>query len=58
MNTLMKYTGVLLVLAGVCLLVVYTLVPSNTLLVVSLLLELCGILAYIIINRRRIQYFN
>ena len=52
MNTFLKYTGVLLVLAGVCLLVVYTLVPSNTLLVVSLLLELCGILAYIIINRR------
>ncbi len=52
MNTFLKYLGVALVLAGVCLLVVYEFVPTNILLVAALVLEFCGILAYILINRR------
>ena len=52
MNTLLKYLGVILVLAGVGLLVAYEFMPKNIILVIALALELCGILAYIFINRR------
>ncbi len=52
MNTLLKYLGALLVLCGVvCLAIYYFAVPTNTLLWLSLVLELVGILAYIFINK-------
>ena len=52
MKTLLKYLGGILVILGVlCLLVYYFWIPSNALLVSSLVLEIVGILAYIIINR-------
>jgi uncharacterized membrane protein HdeD (DUF308 family) len=52
MKTLLKYLGAILVIIGViCLVVYYFWVPSNALLATSLVLELVGILAYIIINR-------
>lgn len=48
-----KYLGVILLLAGVILLVVYKFaLPSNVLLVSAMVLELAGILAYIFINKR------
>ena len=53
MNTLLRTLGIILVLLGVCCLVVYRFwVPSNVLLVVSLVLEVVGILAYILLNRK------
>ncbi len=53
MNTFLKYLGVLLVLCGViCLAVYYFAVPANGLLVTALVLEVVGILAHIIINKR------
>ncbi len=53
MKTLLKYSGAILVLCGVvCLAVYYFAVPTNTLLWLSLVLELVGILAYIIINKK------
>lgn len=52
MNTLLKNLGIILVLCGVVCLVIYeTAIPSNTLLVASLVLEVIGILGYILINR-------
>lgn len=52
MNTFLKYLGVILLLLGVvCLVVYYFAVPSNALLVVSIVLELVGILSYILINK-------
>ena len=45
--------GVLLVLCGViCLAIYYFAAPTNTLLWLSLVLELVGILAHIIINKK------
>ena len=53
MNTLLKNLGAILVLLGViCLAVYYFGVPENALLVASMGLEVAGILAYILINRR------
>ncbi len=53
MNTFLKYLGALLVLCGViCLAVYYFAVPSNTLLVTALVLEVVGVLAHIILNKR------
>ena len=53
MKTFLKYLGVLLVLAGVvCLAIYYFAAPTNTLLWLSLVLELVGILAHIIINKK------
>ena len=52
MKTLLQYLGIFLVLCGVVCLVVYFLaVQSNTLLAASLVLEACGILGYIFINK-------
>ncbi|MBQ2541183.1 MAG: hypothetical protein II551_06020 [Paludibacteraceae bacterium] len=51
MNYLKKYLGVILVLLGVCCLGVYEAVPANGLLVGALVLELIGILTFILINR-------
>ena len=52
MNSVMKYLGVVLVLAGVICLVVYeTAVPSNVLLVMALVLEAVGIIGFAVINR-------
>lgn len=52
MKTFLQYLGALLVLCGViCLVVYFFAVPSNALLVTSLVLEVVGILAYICINR-------
>lgn len=52
MKALLKNLGSLLVICGViCLAIYYFAVPSNALLVSSLILEVVGILAFIIINR-------
>lgn len=52
MKSLLKNLGIILVLCGViCLVVYYFSTPSNTLLVCSLVLELVGILTYIIVNK-------
>lgn len=52
MKSLLKNLGIILVLCGViCLVVYYFSTPSNALLVSSLVLELVGILAYVIVNR-------
>lgn len=52
MKTLLKYCGAILVLCGVlCLVIYYFWVPSNALLATSLVLELVGILGYILVNR-------
>ena len=53
MNTFLKFLGIILVLLGVCCLVVYRFaLPSNVLLVTSLILEVAGILAHIILNQK------
>ena len=53
METFLKYLGALLVLCGViCLAIYYFAAPTNTLLWLSLVLELVGILAYIFINKK------
>ena len=53
MNTLLKNLGAILVLLGVvCLAVYYFGVQVNALLVASMVLEVAGILSYILINRR------
>lgn len=52
MKTLLKNLGAILVLCGVlCLVVYYFWVPSNGLLATALVLELVGILGYILTNR-------
>ena len=53
MNTLLKNFGAILVLLGViCLAVYYFGVQVNGLLIASMVLEVAGILSYILINRR------
>ena len=48
-----KYLGVILILLGVLCLVVYKFAfQSNALLVISMVLEVAGILSYIFINKR------
>ncbi|MBQ0035213.1 MAG: hypothetical protein KBS77_07960 [Bacteroidales bacterium] len=52
MKTLLQNLGAILVLCGVCCLAVYFFaVPANTLLVAAVVLELVGILGYILINK-------
>ena len=52
MNTLLKNLGAILVLLGVvCLAVYYFGVQKNALLVVSMVLEVAGLLAYFLINK-------
>lgn len=52
MNTLVKYAGIILVLLGVVFLVIYHYaLQQNWLLVLSLVLEVAGILGYIFINK-------
>ena len=52
MNSFLKVLGLLFILLGVCCLVVYaTAMPDNWLLVASLVLEVIGILAYILLNK-------
>ena len=52
MNTLLKNLGAILVLLGViCLAVYYFGVQVNSLLIASMVLEVAGILSYILINR-------
>lgn len=54
MNSLIENLGVILLLLGVlCLVIYFSAVPSNALLVCSIVLELAGLLSYIFINRRR-----
>ncbi len=53
MDTLLKNLGLIIFLCGViCLCVYYFGVPSNGLLVSSLVLEFIGIIAYVILNKR------
>ncbi|MBQ9340498.1 MAG: hypothetical protein IJS13_09255 [Paludibacteraceae bacterium] len=52
MKTFLQYLGIFLVLCGViCLVVYFFAVPSNALLATSLVLEVVGILGYILINK-------
>ncbi|MBQ7996594.1 MAG: hypothetical protein IJ249_02880 [Paludibacteraceae bacterium] len=49
----MKYLGVILLVLGVLCLVIYKYaMPQNWLLIVSMVLEVGGILAYIFINKK------
>ena len=53
MNSFLKYLGIILLLAGVVCLIVYKYaLPENGLLIAAMVLELAGILSYIIINKR------
>lgn len=53
MNSLLQNLGVFLLLLGVvCLVIYFAAVPSNALLVCSLVLELVGILSYVFINKK------
>lgn len=53
MNTILKYAGVILVLLGVVCFVVYkAALPENFLLVAGIALELVGILAHIVLNKK------
>lgn len=53
MKTFLKYLGAILVLCGVVCLIVYAFcVQENALLVTAMVLEVVGILSYIIINKR------
>lgn len=52
MNAFLKYLGVLIVLLGVVCLLVYLAVPANALLVASLVLEVAGMVTYVLINRK------
>lgn len=53
MTGLRKYFGAILLLLGVVCLVLYKYVaPENGLLIVSMILELAGIIIYIRINRK------
>ncbi|MBO5618993.1 MAG: hypothetical protein J5902_03310 [Paludibacteraceae bacterium] len=53
MKGFLKYLGVILLLLGVVCLVVYKYaLPENALLVSGLALEVIGILAYILINKK------
>ncbi|MCQ2312950.1 MAG: hypothetical protein MJZ84_05825 [Paludibacteraceae bacterium] len=53
MNTFLKdYAGIILVLLGAASLVVYYFTPTtNLLLVIGLVLQIIGILAFILLNR-------
>ena len=53
MKTFLKYLGAILVLCGVVCLAVYAFAKqTNALLVSAMVLEVVGILSYIIINKR------
>ena len=53
MNSFLKYLGVILLLLGVVCLVIYKFAfPVNGLLVAGIVLELAGIISYILINRK------
>ena len=53
MKTLMEYLGALLVLCGVvCLAIYYFAAPTNTLLWLSMVFEVVGILTYIFVNKK------
>jgi uncharacterized membrane protein HdeD (DUF308 family) len=53
METTKKYLGVLLIILGVLCLIVYKFaLQSNVLLVLSMVLEVAGILSYIFINKK------
>lgn len=52
MKSLIKYSGAIVVLLGIlCLIIYHFSVHTNGLLVLALVLEVVGILGYIIINR-------
>ena len=53
MNSNLKYLGVVLLVLGVLCLVIYKYaLPHNILLILSMVLEVGGILAYIFINKK------
>lgn len=52
MKTILQYLGAILVLCGVlCLAVYFFAAPVNSLLVAAVVLELVGILGFIVINK-------
>ena len=54
MNSLQKYLGVILLVLGVLCLIVYKFaLPHKALLVLAMVLEVGGILAYIFINKKQ-----
>lgn len=53
MESFKKYLGVILLLLGVVFLVIYRYaLPQNWLLILAMVLEVAGILAYIFINKK------
>ena len=53
METTKKYLGVILIILGVLCLIVYKFaLPSNLLLIASMVFEVAGILSYIFINKK------
>lgn len=53
MKTLLKYLGAILMLLGVVCLVLYKFcMPTNALLISSMVLEVAGILSFIFINKK------
>ena len=54
MNSNLKYLGVVLLVLGVLCLVIYKYaLPQNFLLILAMVLEVGGILAYIFINKKQ-----
>ncbi|MBQ9602778.1 MAG: hypothetical protein IJR42_03100 [Paludibacteraceae bacterium] len=54
MDSIKKYLGVALIVLGVLCLVIYKYaLPQNFLLILSMVLEVGGILAYIFINKKQ-----
>lgn len=52
MKTFLQYLGTFIVLAGViCLAVYFFAMPKNSLLATAILLEVVGLLSYIVINK-------
>lgn len=53
MNTILKYAGVVLLLLGVVCFVLYKVaMPANGLLVAGITLEIVGILAHVLLNKK------
>lgn len=53
MNTILKYAGVVLLLLGVVCFVLYKVsMPVNGLLVAGITLEIVGILAHVLLNKK------
>lgn len=52
MNNILKYLGVFLVIIGALILVAYIAAPNNALLIAALAVEIVGMIAHVIINKK------